>query len=660
MICYTCLLKDLLLVPLKDGEQLIIDPMTSMRLISFAVYRSEDNTITARYIYEPEKNLLREVPLYSTQDFGIYKISPDGKYLLTASPRSGIGDYYNYVLMDVETLTPKSLSTDYRTSHERHFSPDSKTLFIILRDEDGSTHMDTDKVKYLMINVETGDSIVCEGKILSYANGLVVTRNRTTYHVYDRKTATEIEIPENTYAFETRQGKILRINVKTGKEEILTTAPNAWQLSSDGLYAYAYDTGKNFLTVYSLETGESFKVGVASEFAATVKELAKTKDLRYSISLSDKMDELLICYSLSAKTTPPPVYVWTAARNAFLESNSIIDFVLKFEELYKTSVTYKVYKGDGFTHLYIEDHTFVEDYRTGTFTMYSDDGYLHAQILDTALLWCEEARIVPLSSSKEETDAFLERRGLNAGVATVDYAEFYVDGKFSRFKAWDFITTPEYMDLVDGVYSFFDHDLSWTIKDETFLSLFMAELHACEKSFTPSTPYDESKAIYEYLHLRYPNSYSSTRIGGGICTKGVYRIYAGGNEYFVPEYVYADFITLLVYDEFNKRSYTLSEGKNMTVEDLCTLYENGISSDALSSFTYRLMSTVYSNKTRLLIPVYEGEEQIGYAYVGIDKEGNVTNLTLFDTSYRYVAFPEFDGIPEGEWVYKGHIQFKAD
>ncbi|MBQ8912338.1 MAG: hypothetical protein IJY89_07200, partial [Clostridia bacterium] len=58
-------------------------------------------------------------------------------------------------------------------------------------------------------------------------------------------------------------------------------------------------------------------------------------------------------------------------------------------------------------------------------------------------------------------------------------------------------------------------------------------------------------------------------------------------------------------------------------------------------------------------PVHEGKEQIGYAYISIDKEGNVNHLTLFDTDYRYIAFPAIDGLPEGEWVYKGHIQFKA-
>ena len=101
MICYPCLLKDLLSVPLNEGERLVIDPMTTMRLISFAVYNDTENTITARYIYEPEKELLRQVPLLSTQDFGLYKISPDGKYLLTASLRSGGGDCYDYFLSDV-------------------------------------------------------------------------------------------------------------------------------------------------------------------------------------------------------------------------------------------------------------------------------------------------------------------------------------------------------------------------------------------------------------------------------------------------------------------------------------------------------------------------------------------------------------------------------
>jgi hypothetical protein len=352
-----------------------------------------------------------------------------------------------------------------------------------------------------------------------------------------------------------------------------------------------------------------------------------------------------------------------AIKSTFWESNSIIDFILRYEELYPATVSYTVYKGDGFTHLLVgNEHVLVEDYRTGTFTMYSDTNYNHDGISDTGWSYSEE-RIVMLNTSKEETDDFFEKRGLAANVATVDYSDFYIDGKFSHIVAWDFITTPAYMDQIEGFYSWFDRGMSFLFTDKTYLRLFMAEFRACEKTFTTSVPFDEAKAVYiDAISLSCPNDYSQIRVSGTLCTKGVYRIMSGNNTYFVPEYVFADLISLSAFTEFNApyTNHTLSEGKNMTVDDLRTIFEGGLSSDEFSPFAHRTLLSYTKNKQRLLFPVYEGEEQIGYAYISIDKEGNVNHLTLFDTDYRYIAFPAIDGLPEGEWIYKGHIQFKAD
>lgn len=656
LICYGCMAEDLLTEPLKEGERIVIDPATTPDLLSFALYRDKENEITARYIYEPQKELLRQIPLLSKQDFGYYTVSPDGRYLLTATERRDGSGYFDYYLIDVETLNVKNVESNLATTHEAQFSPDGKNLLILLADEGGSTHIGTDKVRYLMVNVDTGANAVCEGKILSYANGLLVTRYRTEYHAYDRAKVREVEIPESTFVFEIRQNKVIRIHAQSGAEEVLTALPDAWKLSNDGLYAYAYVTGNSHLTVYSIESGEKFRVEVSGDFARSVSDLQKTKDLTYFISLNEAGDELLICYSLSAKQAKPKDNTLQATKDAFAESNSIEEFILRFEELCTVTHTYKVYKGEGFTHLLLRYTVIVEDYRAGTFTAYGDTDYTHTGISDSEGL-LEYERIVALSSTKEQTDLFLKNRGLKASDATVDYAAFYENGKFSLFKARNFITTPEYLDQINGFNCWFNSDMGSFCKDLTYLRLFMAELNDCQKSFTASTPFDWSDAAgVGYITLEPGH----TRICGTLCTKGVYRIIAGNNDYFVPEYVFADLITLSVFSEFN-RSYTLTEGNKMTTDDLRTIFKDGLSKEEFAGYAYRLISdNRWGNGDRLLFPVYEGEEQIGYAYIKIRSDGSVEHMTLFDTDYRYIGYPAIEGIPEGEWIYQGHIDFKAD
>ena len=421
---------------------------------------------------------------------------------------------------------------------------------------------------------------------------------------------------------------------------MLTALPDAWKLSNDGLYAYAYVTGNSYLTVYSLESGEKFRVDVSSDFALSVKDFQKTKDIRYFISLNDQGNELLICYSLSDKQAKPKDNTLQATKDAFVESNSIEEFILRFEELCTVTHTYKVYKGEGFTHLFVGYDVVVEDYRTGTFTIYGDSNYDHTGISDSEGL-LEYERIVALSSTKEQTDLFLKNRGLKASDATVDYAAFYENGKFSRFKAMNFITTPEYLDQINGFNCWFNSAIGSFCKDLTYLRLFMAELNDCQKSFTASAPFDWSDAA-DVGHISLGTRH--VRIWGTLCTKGVYWIAAGNNDYFVPEYVFADLITLSVFSEFN-RSYTLTEGNKMTTDDLRTIFKDGLSKEEFAGYAYRLLSdNRWGNGDRLLFPVYEGEEQIGYAYIKIRSDGSVEHMTLFDTDYRYIGYPAIEGI----------------
>ena len=124
------------------------------------------------------------------------------------------------------------------------------------------------------------------------------------------------------------------------------------------------------------------------------------------------------------------------------------------------------------------------------------------------------------------------------------------------------------------------------------------------------------------------------------------------------EYVFADLITLSVFTEFN-RSYTLTEGNRMTTDDLRAIFKDGLDKEEFEGFAYRSLARS-NGGSRRLYPVYEGDEQIGYAYIKIRSDGSVEHMTLFDTDYRYIGYPAIEGIPEGEWIYQGHIDFKAD
>ena len=674
--CVSCMLKEKLPADLlDDGARIQIDGMTNERLVSFAVVKSDE--IKARYLYEPESDILRSVPVLAKLDFDFFGISSNGKYLKTMSEREG---GWNAYLIDAKTMEVREVSYDEPTFHNCFFSPDGKNLFIVLQDENGASHIGSDKIKYLMINAETGAHCDVEGMILSYAGDLLVTRRKSTYHVYNRVNCNEIEIPDNTFAWEVRQNNLLRINVKAGSEETVCRSIGGFQITDDGLYAFGYKTGEKYLTCYSLLENDSFKVDLNDEFASAVNALRGKYDIAYFFSLNDEKTELILCYNTLPKTTVVDDRN-TRLRNAMIqaldETDNMIDFICKVEELApKDKAKLVFYAGDGYTHMLFEDdYVIVEDYRNGVFTAYSDQFYRHdyARPYSHDEVGCYKF----LSSSKQETDAFIASREWAVEQANVDYQSFYVNGSFSYKLTEQYRYTEECLNSIKSFTVYmgaFGYESSRT---EELCALLRA-FRDCDRTEYKYTPDDEylTLADVDYGHFFVIASIHKS----GVCTI---------DGYVVPEKIFNDFVSFTfsayidsawrrVWQESNligENTPVLSsylngikgEAENLTVGTLSELLNKGLEIGDFAGYNCEvIIKSGYKEESlvdaRLLFPVYENGTLKGFVLYGIGRRNYeeqtyyINEVLLLDSSLHYVSDLLRENIPEGDWTIKNGIE----
>lgn len=676
IICVSCMLKQKLPADLfADDAYIQIDGMTNERLVSFAVVKA--NEIQARYLYTPETDALRNVPVLAKLDFDFFGISPDGKYLKTMTEREGGWDAY---LIDAKTLEVKEVSYGKPTFHNCFFSPDSKNLLVVLRDENGASNIGSDKVAHLLVNAQTGAHCDVEGMILSYAGDLLVTRRKSTYHVYDRVNCTEIDIPDHTFAWEVRQNNLLRIDVKAGSEETVCKSIGGFQITDDGLYAFGYKTGDEYLTCYSLFENDSFKVDLNDEFAAAVNALCGKYDITYFFSLNDEKTELILCYNTLPKTTVVEDR-YTRLRNAMIqaldETDNLIDFICKVEELAPKDIAkLALYAGDGYTHLLFEtDYVIVEDYRSGVFTAYSDQYYRH----DYARPYSYDDKYCykPLSSSKEETDAFIASRGWTAENANVDYQSFYVNGSFSYKLTEQYRYTEECLNSIKSFTVYMGSFGYESGRTEELCALLRA-FRDCERTEYEYDPDDEGLILanVDYGHFFVIAAMHAS----GVCTI---------DGFVVPENVFNDFVSFAFsayIDNTLRRLWQEScligestpvlstyengikgKAENLTVDKLNGFLTKGLEIGDLAGYNCEVINKAgYKEKSlvdaRLLFPVYEDGTLKGFVFYRVGRRSYeestyyVSEVLLLDNSLHYVADLLRQKLPEGDWTVKNGIE----
>lgn len=178
----------------------------------------------------------------------------------------------------------------------------SNNALVALSEDNMSNHVvGSSYDNFLIVNTITLDSCKCEGKLLSSADGLLVTRLDGTYHFYDSEKCKEITPDNDIYAFDMRDGNLLRVNACNGSEKIIRKTPDAWLVSADGSYLFTYVSGEDHLCCYGKNEGEMFEKKLSVEFTDFINGIEDGKKAVYGIFANSETDEILIYCSYTDK-----------------------------------------------------------------------------------------------------------------------------------------------------------------------------------------------------------------------------------------------------------------------------------------------------------------------------------------------------------------------
>ncbi|MBQ2513426.1 MAG: hypothetical protein II534_08795 [Clostridia bacterium] len=691
LFCATCALAGISgRIPAGENDSVVADNSSTPEKILFSVFSGEEKKISGIFVYDVKSDALTALPVpdLAKNDRNSMAASEDFRFIAVHSYRKTDLSLDDVWLIDTATGEMKTVSGDYPTFALSRFTPDGRFLMSTVKRYGSTEEFDSEFCRFIVTGTGGTATTECVGKILRYSDGKLLTRDAgSAHHLYDLTAGAEIEIPEGTLYWDLSGGVLCLGDAHGNLLKKVEKSVSAYCVSADGNTAFTYKKGSESLMQRGLD-GSECKVPLDGSFVIETKKLSETHDLYFSLQEKDGIAVLL--YNSVIKPDKPagsgtqqPV----SNSNAFSivlhdgTTASISDVVTLLTENYPDNdFGYTAALGDGYICVYGETgesygHKFVmvEDYRDGTFSLYSElmnhgfvrlcaigPGYFHRRTL---------------SSTREETLNYI-RKLTKKNVMTevnsdIDYAIFYRDGQFSEEAAYDYVFSAEYSGKISFFYAFCGNYGIEVYKNEykELLSRFMSELAECERVDT----------VADYGH------YGTILTNTGLMIRAekdrdgnFYVLFMNEDRYKVPEYVYADLVSLAfsgyVSSGFRQISspehpeyVSILGGKDsdpMTVAELQKALSGGdLTAEAFADRKTKLLVFDYSDLSETgsalaLVAVTDGNGICGYVYLGFSGANReVFRADLFDRDLNYCG----DLLTEGfnGFEAKGNIDLPA-
>ena len=667
-ICGTCILKEK-----SDGilynadERIIIDNISTPDTLLFAVWNDKENKIARRYLYDVRTDTLTEIPAPSDNDFDALAASGDFLYIVSHDCRKTDADLDDVYLINTLAKTAVNISGAYPTFMLSRII-DDRFVLNALKYYDSTENFDSALCKFTAYDAESGVITECIGKVLRYSGGMLLTKDGDSVcHLYDLTQGREVEITENTYYWENNNGSLCRGNAYDGSVAAVGGSASAIYISENGECAFTYDCGDEYIVKRTLN-GYDYNAPLDKAFAEEVAELGDK--VNFSFMLREKNDVIVLLYTTTEKQTTDPDdpaadpqtsnhdAVFTVLKNG--KPSSIKEAVTLLKEQFpKNDFGFTASEGDGFIALYIDardggtKRVFVEDYRDNTFSAYyegKDRSYV--RLLSYSPGKYERRK---LKSTEAETKAFIKQNGIPTGNADLDYAIFYENGEFSEEKVRD------YSFLNTGNITFFyafcgGHGIG--VYDKTNLVKFLSEFASCgRQKVSLLSSYD----ITLFGHIK-----TSTNLDFQAFKhkNGGFYIRLNYEDYKVPEYVFADLVSLaassfaqsgfrpMSRNEQNGYADGFGSGSKdpMTVKQLQDALKNGLTYEEFAGYKSELFSVSINkeypkfNTVTALIELEDGDGAHGFVYLTYKGESKeVIQARLFDSTLRYCCDLLTDG-----------------
>lgn len=344
------------------------------------------------FYYDRVEQTLKKIP-FDTSHNDFLSYSADGNYMVVANPRKSNDLLDDLFLIDLRTMEVKQICQDYDTFGESHFSSDGRYVYTHLRIGDA---VDSDEHgQWVLYDTQTGFTFRGEGQVLYLEDGVLISHTYGGgFAAYDCTTG---ETPDDLSALPLvidadykKYRYILTVfNPATG--EVEATIPNvgAYALSENYLFYYVHRA--EGVVMADLYSAESVTLPVSAELLNGANPEEGFTHYRFAVSHDGS--SISLGYFISMSTYDAMIYEDINALmddlcDAVLSTNNIPDFGSKFTEFQANYshiikwIGYDIHENYAIlqiatildpspTKSTLRVYHLVEDYRNGTYTLYS-------------------------------------------------------------------------------------------------------------------------------------------------------------------------------------------------------------------------------------------------------------------------------------------------
>lgn len=443
-------------------------------------YASNNNGTKFKHIFfDIVKNTVNEIP--ATLDLLGFLISSDFHYIYFNDVDYSVDGFnvYRLNLMDMEKGKEIISNVDGNSNGIAlgiSFSPEKKIIYYKIMNANRGIDKGAD-ARWGIYNTETGNKLLIKGDIIRFADNdkIVAVQTADGVKLFDTYTGAEVSDTSRLQSYEQYStevnnktllsgGVVYTITLKPyldSTKSTITVAKNVSNYLIEGDYVYTYVDGEDHLSVYTLNTFESFTVDVNETFLNTIERLKNNYVVNYIIAINNSKTRILLTYVTSLKSQENVDYK-SLIYEAFPKSDSmddlyeIINFGCKNSDQFKATM----YKGEGYNYLIINCGSYVmaavEDYRDRTFTLYKlglNYGYNGSEFIygmfdicsypDTKPNYEKYRRKLHPEASNEKTLSMFDF--INVKNAFIDYAEFYHGDILDADKIFNYVNSPDYI-----------------------------------------------------------------------------------------------------------------------------------------------------------------------------------------------------------------------
>lgn len=498
LVCYECLSKKALesknIKELGENEKIHIDFAINETKVLFAI--TDGDKITKRFILDTVSNGLTPIPVLSENDFEMIKASKDGRYIVTHSTTSDEDAVY---LIDTTDGSHKKICVDYNTFMLSYFSKDGNYVMNMLQNVGGATYSrDNEKAIFAVYNIKSGVITEGVGQTLAIRDNLLITRDESSFHVYDMDKGEEIAPAEDLYILAQSNGQFYRINLFDTTVEKVWSSPLAFTISEDGKYAYIADIENIFCM--DAESGEVFRIefeeklviftNIMPHFSVFVSDDGKEISVYYYYSEIEhheqsegeiQLREISDLYSYALGKIKDDFTNYKSIEDAYTGISLIVAGYPEsarpfdiFEKAFPGGFSW--YGNDDYTVLSVGDRlSFVESYTGKYFTALWHSADFTSVIPFGKDMSLQKLYIVDLKQSLADTQKFLNTMLVDKSDHSFAFTKYISSGKLDASALEEYKFSDEYIDSI-SYYTVFVHEnggMGYDCSDKAALKDFM-------------------------------------------------------------------------------------------------------------------------------------------------------------------------------------------